>query len=92
VGTRFGSDDGLVGSSDAAYERQSDGSLVYKGEYDGPPNPKNPDDQYITSSLTTDSTDHVVSSLEDYSNESGEIVGNDVLATYTSDSHGNLTT
>jgi hypothetical protein len=88
----FGDDDGLVGSADAAYERKSDGSLVEQGGYSGPPNPKNPDDQYLTSSLTTDSTDHVASSLEDYSNDSGEIVGNDVLATYTSDSHGNLTT
>ena len=58
----------------------------------GLPNPKNPDDQYLAVALATDSTDHVASALEDYSNDLGEIVGNDVLATSLSDSHGNLTT
>jgi hypothetical protein len=88
----FADDDSVIGSVAVAYERKSDGSLVDQGSYYGPPNPKNPDDQYITSSLTTDSTDHVVFSLEDYSNDTGEIVGNDVLAIYTVDSHGKLTT
>lgn len=88
----LGSDDGLVNGYPGAYERKSNGSLVYLGSYYGPPNPKNPDDQYLTGSIATDSTDHVVFSLEDYSNDDGVIVGNDVLGTFTAKANGDLTT
>jgi hypothetical protein len=75
----------------AGFERKSSGDLIFS--IDGPtPTPKEPDSFYCTLASTSDPSDHVAVVLQSISNETDESNGPPQLATYSADSHGNLTT
>jgi hypothetical protein len=75
----------------AGFERKSSGDLIYS--IDGPtPTPQEPDSFYCTLGSSSDPSDHVAVVLQSISNETDESNGPPQLATYSADSHGNLTT
>lgn len=86
-------DDGLTGASIVGYKRTSTGALeTLISVGGGVPTPKNPDDNYCPGVIATDSTDHLVESLQEYSSNDGEFEGPWLLANFTGNSEGNLTT
>jgi len=85
-------DESIVGPVNEVYKRESNGMLTIVDFDNVSPNSKNPDDIYCPWEFATDPTDHLAYAFQDYDNYSGEFVGPYVLATYTADSHGNLTT
>jgi hypothetical protein len=85
-------DDGLTGASIVGYKRTSTGALELAGGGGGFPTPKNSDDNYCPGVIATDSTDHLVESLQEYSFYDGEFEGPWSLASFTGNSEGNLTT
>jgi hypothetical protein len=85
-------DDGILGPVNEVYKRESNGMLTIVDFDNVSPNAKNPDDIYCPWGFATDPTDHLTYAFQDFSGYSGEFVGPIVLATYTADSNGILTT
>ena len=85
-------DDGIVNPVNQVYKRESNGMLTIVDFDNVSPNSKNPDDIYCPWAFAADPTDHLAYAFQDFDNDSGEFVGPFVLATYTADSHGILTT
>jgi hypothetical protein len=85
--------DGDVGAAPAAFARESSGLLTSPNSSIAIPSPKDPQDNvYCMSALATDPTDHVVMAYRDFNYPDVDYVGDTVLATYSADSHGDLTT
>jgi hypothetical protein len=90
--TGFADDDGDGGASIVGYKRTSTGTLE-TFDFDGEvPNPKNPADEYLFGISAADASDHLVVALEEVGLFEGGPIGNWLLASYTADSKGNLTT
>jgi hypothetical protein len=74
------------------YKRESNGALTVIGSSSESPKTENPDHVYCPFLLAGDPTNHLAVAYSDFDKNSGEFVGPNALATYTADSHGNLTT
>ena len=74
------------------YQRESNGLLTLIGHTATEPKTGNPDDVYCAFYLAGDPANHLASVNREYNKVSGQFVGPWVLATYTADAHGNLTT
>ncbi len=90
--TGFADDDGDGGASIVGYKRTSTGTLETFSFDEEVPNPKNPDDEYLFGTSAPDASDHLVVSLQEVSSDQSSSTGNWLLASYTADSKGNLTT
>jgi hypothetical protein len=74
------------------YQRESNGLLTLLRSFTEAPATGNPDDVYCPFYLAGDPANHLASANREYDTVSGQYVGPWVLATYTADSQGNLTT
>jgi hypothetical protein len=75
------------------FKRESNGVLDLAGTLSESPKTKSPDDIYCADNvLAGDPTNHLAFSLADFNLNVMNNVGPRVLASYTADSHGNLTT
>jgi hypothetical protein len=74
------------------YERESNGLLTLTGHSSVAPKTGNPEEVYCAFYLAGDPANHLVSVNREYNKTSGQFVGPWVLATYTADSHGELST
>jgi hypothetical protein len=83
-------DSGLIGPVNEVYKRESNGTLTTIAYENLSPKPENPDDVYCPFLLAGDPTNHLAVAYSLY-NANG-FVGTKALASYTADSHGNLTT
>ena len=76
----------------AIYNRESNGLLNYVNYDNQSPAAENPDDSYCASVVAPDPTNHLAYAYRDFDNDSQQYVGPAVLATYSIDSQGNITT
>jgi len=83
-------DDGLVGPVNEVYKRESNGMLTTVAYDNVSPKTENPDDVYCPFLLAGDPANHLAVAYSLYN--SNGFVGTKALASYTADSHGNLTT
>jgi hypothetical protein len=90
--TGFADDDGEGGASIVGYKRTSTGTLETFDFDQEVPNPKSPDDEYLFGISAPDASDHLVVSLQDVALDGSGSIGNWLLASYTADSKGNMTT
>jgi hypothetical protein len=90
--TGFADDDGEGGASIIGYERKSTGTLEAFAFDQEVPNPKNPDDQYLFGISVNDASDHLVVSLQEVALDGSGSIGTWLLASYTADSKGDMTT
>jgi hypothetical protein len=74
------------------YQRESNGLLTLIDHSSVAPKTGNPDDIYCAFYLAGDPANHLVSVNREYDKVSNQFVGPWVLATYTADAHGNLST
>jgi hypothetical protein len=82
--------DGDFGANTEIYKRDSNGLLVDFNRYIDTPNP--PDDGIYCAWAGATDSDHLVMALQNYNSDSFDEIGHPVLAVYTADSQGNLTT
>lgn len=74
------------------YKRESNGLLTVIGSSSESPKTEKPGHVYCPFLLAGDPANHLAVAYSDFDKDSGEFVGPNALATYTADSHGNLTT
>jgi hypothetical protein len=87
-----GCDQDALNGATAAFKRESSGELKFVNGVRELPKTKNPGDIYCPFKLATDPTDHLAFVLQAYNENTGYSDGPMVLASYTADSEGNLTT
>jgi hypothetical protein len=85
--------EGQAGGLFQGYKRESNGSLQLENISYEFPKPKNPDDVYTPNHvIAADASDHLAIAIEPQNNISDDNDGPLVLASYTANSNGNLTT
>ncbi len=87
-----GCDQDALNPATEGFKRESSGVLQFVKGVRELPKTKSSSDVYCPFSLATDPTDHLAFGLQAYNENSGKAVGPGVLASYTADSEGNLTT
>jgi 6-phosphogluconolactonase (cycloisomerase 2 family) len=87
-----GCDQDALNGATEAFKRESSGVLQLARGVPQLPKTKNPGDIYCPFKLATDSTDHLAFVLQAYNENTGYSDGPMVLASYTADSEGKLTT
>jgi hypothetical protein len=87
-----GCDQDALNGATEAFKRESSGVLQLVRGVPQLPKTKNPGDIYCPFKLATDSTDHLAFVLQAYNENTGYSDGPMVLASYTADSEGKLTT
>ena len=86
------SDDGLDNPASFGYKRSSTGALESNSAGGRFPTPKNPEDVYCPGVIAADATDHLVTSLQEYNASNAAFAGPWLLATFTANSEGALST
>jgi hypothetical protein len=87
-----GCDEDELSTATEVFKRESSGVLQLVRGVAQLPKTKSAGDIYCPFNLATDPTDHLAFVLQDFNVNSGESEGSSVLASYTVDSEGNLTT
>jgi hypothetical protein len=88
-----GCDQDALNPATEAFKRENSGELEWvKGAALPLPKPKESGDVYCPYLLATDPTDHLAFLMQSWNENEQNPDGPDVLASYTADSHGNLTT
>jgi 6-phosphogluconolactonase (cycloisomerase 2 family) len=87
-----GCDQDALNGATEAFKRESSGVLQLVRGVPQLPKTKNPGDIYCPFKLATDPTDHLAFVLQAYNENTGYSDGPMVLASYTADSEGKLTT
>jgi 6-phosphogluconolactonase (cycloisomerase 2 family) len=87
-----GCDEDELSTATEVFKRESSGVLQVVRGVAQLPKTKSAGDIYCPFNLATDPTDHLAFVLQDFNVNSGESEGSSVLASYTVDSEGNLTT
>lgn len=87
-----GCDQDELNPATEAFKRETTGTLEFVKTTHALPKTKSSSDVYCPYLQATDPTDHLALAIQAYNENSGETVGPIVLAAYTADSDGNLST
>jgi len=87
-----GCDQDALNPATDGFKRAANGSLTFVSHDTNLPKPPNSGDQYCPAMLATDSSGHVAFVMDDWNVSQGQRVGPEVIATYTANSAGQLTT